>query len=132
MNFLGTFVMRSCNAPFPQGLHRRGGRGGGLGTPGGTCKSATYHHQPQESPPPPPSPPPKGPLHSPHKQNLHWRSLFPIFCSHLASALWGFFLSLSLPLSLWISLFKLRTCTYDHKISYVFMGSLNICSLYTP
>ena len=56
MNFLGTFVMRSCNAPFPQGLHPRGGEGGGLGTPGGTCKSATYHHQPQESPPPP-SPP---------------------------------------------------------------------------
>ena len=23
-------------------------------------------------------------------------------------------------------------CTYDHKISYVFMGSVNICSLYTP
>ena len=27
---------------------------------------------------------------------------------------------------------KLRMCTYDHKISYVFMGSVNICSLYTP
>ena len=23
-------------------------------------------------------------------------------------------------------------CVYDHKISYVFMGSVNICSLYTP
>ena len=47
--------------------------GGRLGTPGGNCKSATYPHQPQESPPPPKGH--KSPLHSPHKQNLHWRKV---------------------------------------------------------
>ena len=71
-------VMCSCNAPFPQGLHPRGGRGG-LGTPGGNCKSATYPHQPQESPPPPQRPQEPPTFSAQTKPSLE-KSLFPILC----------------------------------------------------
>ena len=62
-------VMCSCNAPFPQGLHPRGGEAG----------DSWWKLQISHIPPPAPRvPPPKGhksPLHSPHKQNLHWRKV---------------------------------------------------------
>ena len=62
-------VMCSCNAPFPQGLHPRGGAG-----------DSWWKLQISHIPPPAPRvpTPPKGhksPLHSPHKQNLHWRKV---------------------------------------------------------
>ena len=82
--------------------------GGGLGTPGGNCKSATYPHQPQESPPPPKATRAPYILHTNKtftgEKSLSYPLLAPCFCT---VGLLSF--PLSSPLSLDLSLHRLRS-----------------------